>query len=80
MAPKKMQMASFDINGRYLLKFGKYGSGDGELSNPVGITVYADREFIAELSENHRISVFQPFYPHYWVRSVKLSLRRSSHQ
>ena len=52
------KVQKFDINGRYLLHFGKSGSGDGELNNPVGITVYNDRVFVVDRS-NSCISVFQ---------------------
>jgi len=51
------RVQKFDINGRYLLEFGKHGSGDGELSNPIGITVHNEKVLVAD-NENGRISVF----------------------
>jgi len=51
------RVQKFDINGRYLLQFGKHGSGNGELANPIGITVHNKKVLVAD-QENGRISVF----------------------
>lgn len=48
----------FDIIGNNLLQFGSYGSEDGQLSSPLGITTHNCRVYIAD-SKNRRISVFQ---------------------
>ena len=52
------RIQKFHVIGGYLLQFGEYGSGDGQLNEPAGITVGYDRVFVAD-QYNHRISVFQ---------------------
>lgn len=50
------RIQKFEIDGSYLLQFGKYGSSDGELSHPVGITAY-DKMLVVDQC-NCCISVF----------------------
>ena len=45
-----------NINGEFLLQFGCYGNGEGELICPCGITVHNEKLYVAD---NERISVFQ---------------------
>ena len=52
------RVQKFNINGEYLLQIGHYGSGNGQLYSPAGITVHNDRLYVAEYSNCH-ISVFQ---------------------
>ena len=54
------RVQKFDIKGTYLLTFGTstQGRGNGQLSNPVGVTVHDKQVYITENS-NNRISVFQ---------------------
>jgi len=53
------RVQKFDITGVYLLQFGTYGSGSGQLRHPLGIIVHNDKIFVAEFTKrNHRISVF----------------------
>ena len=47
----------FNIVGNYILHFGSYGSKDGQLSSPQGITTHNGRVYVAD-SGNDRISVF----------------------
>ena len=52
------RVLKFNINGGYLLQFGKHGSGDGMLYNPSGITAHDDRIFVAYQGNNKCIAVF----------------------
>ena len=52
------RVQKFDVNSNYLLQFGGYGSGNGQLSSPFGITTHNGRVYVAD-SGNHCISVFQ---------------------
>ena len=45
------------MNGNYLLQFGSYGSANGQLSGPIGITTHNNKVFVTEYG-NSRISVF----------------------
>jgi len=48
----------FDMQGRYLFKFGGKGSENGQMNYPVGISASADnRVFVAD-SGNYRVQVF----------------------
>jgi DNA-binding beta-propeller fold protein YncE len=48
----------FDPKGKFLFKFGKYGSGNGELSRPSGVCVDNDDNILVTDSANNRIQVF----------------------
>ena len=52
------RVQKFDVNGKFLLKFGTKGITDGQLHKPRGIMVYNGKAFIADY-DNSRISVFQ---------------------
>ena len=47
----------FDVNGNYHHQFGSKGSGNGQLSHPIGITTHNNKVFVTEDS-NSRISAF----------------------
>jgi len=47
----------FNIVGNYILQFGSYGSKDGQLSSPKGITTHNGKVYVADCG-NDRISVF----------------------
>jgi len=51
------RVQKFCVNGNYLLQFGGYGSGDGQLKSPYGITTRDGKVYVAD-RDNHRISVF----------------------
>ncbi|XP_065908814.1 tripartite motif-containing protein 2-like [Dysidea avara] len=53
----KNRILKFDIDGNHLLTFGKKGKGNGELSNPIGVTTHNGRVYVAD-ANNNRISVF----------------------
>ena len=43
----------------YLRKFGKKGSGDGELNMPYGVSIDCDDiVYVADSKNNHRVSMF----------------------
>ncbi len=48
----------FTGDGQFLRKFGKEGSGDGELSYPVSVTIDSDDMVFVTECGNHRVSVF----------------------
>jgi tripartite motif-containing protein 71 len=50
----------FDPNGKFQYKFGKTGSGDGELLRPAGIAVEKNGNIIVDDSGNCRLQVFTP--------------------
>jgi tripartite motif-containing protein 71 len=50
----------FDPNGKFQYKFGKTGSGDGELLRPAGIAVEKNGNVIVVDSGNCRLQVFTP--------------------
>ena len=49
------RVQKFSVNGNYLLQF---GTGDGQLKTPHGVTTHNSRVYIAD-TDNHCISVFQ---------------------
>ena len=50
----------FDANGKFIRKWGKTGSGDGELQRPAGIAVEKNGNVIVVDSGNNRLQVFTP--------------------
>ena len=52
------RVQKFNTSGDYLLQVGSKGASDGQLSNPLGITVHNNKVYIVEHG-NKRISVFQ---------------------
>ncbi len=48
----------FDGKGRFLFKFGKYGSGKGELNMPLGLDLDRQGKVYVADSRNHRLQVF----------------------
>ena len=50
----------FDSGGKFLQKWGKTGSGDGELLRPAGIAVEKNGNVIVVDSGNNRLQVFNP--------------------
>jgi len=51
------RVQKFTIDGDYLLQFGRYGSGDGEINQPNCLTVYNGKVYVVD-ELNKRISVF----------------------
>ena len=54
---RKCRVQKFTIDGDYLLQFGRYGSDDGEMKYPRGLTVHNGKVYVADCYNNH-ISVF----------------------
>jgi len=52
------RVQKFNVNGYFLLQFGSYGAGAGQLNHPFGIATHNGRVYVAD-KDNHRISVFQ---------------------
>ncbi len=50
----------FDTGGKFITKFGKTGSGDGELMRPAGLAVEKNGNLIVADSGNNRLQVFSP--------------------
>src|SRR5215472_14907015 len=50
----------FDTGGKFIAKFGKTGSGDGELLRPAGLAVEKSGNLIVVDSGNSRLQVFTP--------------------
>ena len=48
------------LDGKFISKFGKIGSGDGELRNPWGCTVSGDGKVYVADAGNSRVQVFNP--------------------
>ena len=51
------RVQKLDVDGKYILQFGSYGSEDGELYYPIDIAVHNDKGFVAD-GNNSRVSVF----------------------
>ena len=51
------RIQKFTIDGNYLLQFGRYGSDDGEMKCPKGLTVHNGKVYVADCG-NNCISVF----------------------
>lgn len=51
------RISIFDKDGNYLSKWGKAGSGDGELSKPAGLEIHNGIMFVSDTG-NHRIQKF----------------------
>ena len=49
----------FTAEGQFVTKFGRYGSGDGELDQPIGVC--SDSEDVVYVTEfgNNRVSLFK---------------------
>ena len=52
------RVQKFEINGNFILQFGTKGSSSGQLTSPLGITVYNDKVYVVECNGQH-VSVFQ---------------------
>jgi len=50
----------FEPQGRFLLKWGIRGSGDGEFSQPQGLAIDSEGNVYVSDQGNHRILVFKP--------------------
>ena len=48
----------FTAEGKFLRKFGKKGSGDGELNFPSSVSVGSDNIVYVTEYYNHRVSMF----------------------
>ena len=48
----------FDKNGQFIHKFGKKGSGKGDLNDPLGIAINSKKEIIVSENDNHRLQIF----------------------
>lgn len=48
----------FDLGGKHLFSFGKYGDGDGEFNRPSPITINSRKEIIVGDTFNSRIQIF----------------------
>ena len=48
----------YNSNGRFLYEFGTYGTGDGELNHPTGLTVDKMGHLLVCSLHNHRVQVF----------------------
>ena len=53
------RVQKFKIDGKFIILFGTKGSGNGRLTNPLGITVHNDKVYVTECWCGKRISVFQ---------------------
>jgi len=51
------RIQKFSADGNYLDQWGSFGTGDGQLSDPLGIRVTVDRVYVVDTS-NNRIEVF----------------------
>ena len=52
------RIVKFTTSGDFVTQWGTYGSGDGQLSSPGGITVDANHDVYVSDSENHRVEKF----------------------
>jgi len=56
---KKNQILIFNSEGDLVFEFGREGKGLGQLSKPVDIKVFQDRQVLVLEQDNNRIQVFQ---------------------
>ena len=49
----------FELSGKFVTKFGREGSGRGELNNPVSTANLNDGGIVVCDSSNHRIQLFE---------------------
>ena len=49
----------FELDGKFVGKFGTYGSKLGEFSNPVSLAVLSNDQIVVCENSNHRIQIFQ---------------------
>ena len=49
----------FELNGRFITKFGRNGSGIGEFKNPVSTAVLRDGRIVVTEFYNSRIQIFE---------------------
>jgi DNA-binding beta-propeller fold protein YncE len=54
------KISVFDSAGNFLRRWGKTGSGDGELMRPAGLAVEKNGNIIVVDSGNNRLQVFKP--------------------
>ena len=48
----------FDLNGRFIAKFGTKGNGKGKLNAPVSTAILSDGRIVVTDKWNHRIQIF----------------------
>ena len=49
----------FEISGKFVTKFGSYGSGKGKFNVPVSAAVLSDGKIVVSDFHNHRVQVFE---------------------
>lgn len=54
-----MLLQVFDVNGRFLRKFGSEGSGPGRFSRPAGIAVHPGGLLVVCDEDNHRVQILK---------------------
>lgn len=53
-----MRIQKFDSSGNFILKWGSYGSGDGQLKSPMGVAIdSSENVYVADMN-NERIQKF----------------------
>ena len=65
------RIQKFTTNGKFLSKFGSYGSGDGQLQYPLGLAIGPDGMVYVCDSCNHRVVLFSEMGV--FVRNIDLS-------
>lgn len=48
----------FEISGKFVTKFGSYGSGKGKFNVPVSAAVLSDGKIVVSDFLNHRVQIF----------------------
>lgn len=48
----------FDINGKYLFKYGDYGNGDGQFMFPMGLAIYQNTVYVVD-REGKRLEIWE---------------------
>ena len=49
----------FELNGKFITKFGTKGSGIGEFKNPNSTAVLSDGRIVVTEFNNHRVHIFE---------------------
>ena len=49
----------FELSGKFVTKFGSYGSGKGEFNSPVSLANLSDGRIVVCEFSNNRIQVFE---------------------
>ena len=55
---KNHRVQVFDLNGKFVTKFGSEGSGRGEFNYPVSTACLSDGRIVVSDNNNHRIQIF----------------------